>query len=240
MSQRVKIFAHRGASGHALENSIKAFDKAIEMKADGIEIDVQCSKDGQLFVFHDLHLLRLAGVNRFFYDCLAEEIAEFKIGRRFLRRFLNIRIPSIDAFMEWLTENPVSINVELKESLIKNKDHLISWLIDLELPKGSHFSSFFPELLQIVKQVRPEFEVALLVTKDFKWEELKSMVEIDAVHANKKYYKNLYLNLASEAKKPLRFYGINGDEPFLTSPHPIVVGWITDYPKKVADYIKKK
>ena len=240
MSQRVKIFAHRGASGHALENSFKAFDKAIEMKADGIEIDLQCSKDGQLFVFHDLHLRRLAGVNRFIYDCLAEEIAEFKIGRRFLRRFMNIRIPSIGAFMEWLKENPVSVNVELKESLLKHKEHFISWLIDIDLPKGSHFSSFFPELLQIVKQVRPEFEVAILVTKEFKWDELKSMDEIDAIHANKKYYKRLYLNYASDAKKPLRFYGINGDEPFLRFPHPLVVGWITDYPKKVADFIYKK
>jgi glycerophosphoryl diester phosphodiesterase len=240
MKHHVKIFAHRGASGHALENSYKAFDKAIEMNADGIEIDLQCSKDGQLFVFHDLHLRRLAGVNRFFYDCLAEEIAEFKIGKPFLRRFMNIRIPSVEAFMVWLSKNPVSVNVELKESLLKHKDHLITWLIDLELPKGSHFSSFFPELLQIVKQVRPEYEVAILVTKKFKWDELKSMDEFDVVHANKKYYKRLYLNYASEAKKPLRFYGINGDEPFLKHPHPIVVGWITDYPKKVADFISKK
>ena len=240
MSQRVKIFAHRGASGYALENTFKAFDKAIDMKVDGIEIDIQCSKDGQLFVFHDLHLHRLAGVDRLFNDCLAEDIKKLKIGRRFLRRFMNIRIPSVEAFMAWLIKNPVCVNVELKESLLKHKNHLISWLTDLELPKGSHFSSFFPELLQIVKQVRPEFEVAILVTKEFNWEELKSMDEIDAVHANKKYYKRLYLNFANEAKKPIRFYGINGDETYLRHPHPIVIGWITDYPKKVATYISKK
>lgn len=240
MSQNVKIFAHRGASGHALENSFKAFEKAIEMKADGIEIDLQCSKDGQLFVFHDLNLHRLAGVNRFFYDCLAEEIKDFKIGRHFLRPFMNIRIPTVEAFIDWLSKNSVSVNIELKESILKHKDQLSSWLIDLELPKGSHFSSFFPELLQIVKQTRPEFDVAIIVTKAFNWDELKSMDEIDAVHANKKYYTRLYLNLANEAKKPMRFYGIDGGEPFLKYPHPIVVGWITDYPKKVADFIKKK
>ena len=238
MSKRVKIFAHRGASGHALENSFKAFDKAIEMKVDGIELDLQCAKDGQLFVFHDLNLHRLAGVNRFFSDCLSEEIREYKIGRRFLRRFMNIRIPTVEEFMEWLTKNPVSVNLELKESVLKHKEYLISLLLDLELPKGSHFSSFYPELLQIVKQVRPDFEVAILVTKKFKWDELNSMDEIDAVHANKKYYKPLYLNFASEANKPMRFYGIKGNEPFLKEPHPNVVGWITDYPEKVAALIK--
>ena len=146
MSQIVKIFAHRGASGYALENSFKAFDKAVEMKVDGIEIDLQCSKDGQLFVFHDLNLKRLAGVNRYFYDCLSEEITDLKIGRRYLRHFMNIRIPSVEAFMMWLTKNPVSVNIELKESVLKHKEHLTSWLLDLELPKGSHFSSFYLEL----------------------------------------------------------------------------------------------
>ena len=100
MSKHVDIFAHRGASGHALENSFKAFDMAIGMQADGIEIDLQCSKDGQLFVFHDLNLHRLAGVNRIFSDCLSGEIRKFKIGKCFLRRFTSIHIPSVEEFME--------------------------------------------------------------------------------------------------------------------------------------------
>ncbi len=238
MAQQVKIFAHRGASGHALENSFKAFDKAIRMKVDGIEIDLQCSKDGRLYVFHDLNLHRLTGVNRFFYDCLSEEITAFKIGKRYIRHFTNVRIPSVEAFMEWLTKNPVCVNIELKESILKHKETLISWLLDLTLPPGSHFSSFYPDLLKIVKQVRPDYDVAILVTKEFKWTELKSMQGIDAVHAHKKYYRRPYLKLASEAQKPIRFYGIKGDEPFLRHPHPIVVGWITDYPKKVAAIVK--
>ena len=79
MSKHVKIFGHRGASGHALENSFKAFDKAIEMKVDGIEIDLQCSKDGKLFVFHDLNLHRLAGVNRFFVIVYPKKLRILKL-----------------------------------------------------------------------------------------------------------------------------------------------------------------
>jgi glycerophosphoryl diester phosphodiesterase len=240
MGNSIKIFAHRGASGHAFENSFKAFDKAIHQKADGIEMDLQCSKDGQLFVFHDVNFKRLAGINAFVYNSLAEEIAEYRLGRRFLRRFSKLRIPKIEEFMEWVEINPVPLNIELKESLLKYPEVLITWLIDVELPEGSHFSSFFPELLQIVKQVRPEMETAILVTKLFKWEELKHLDYVDAVHASKKYYKRLYLTTCAEANRPMRFYGITGEEDFIKNPHPIVVGWITDYPKKVAQAIAKK
>lgn len=240
MNETVKIFAHRGASGHAFENSFKAFDKAILHKADGIEMDLQCSKDGKLFVFHDINLKRVVGVNRFFYDCNAEELVEFKLGRSFLRFFSKQRIPTIESFMEWVTEHQVPINIELKETLIKQPEVLIAWLLDLELPVGSHFSSFYPELLKLVKQIRPEFETAILITKLFKWDQLNEMDYIDAIHANKKYYKKMYLNAATDAGKPMRFYGITGDESYIKHPHPIVRGWITDYPKKVALAIGRK
>ena len=48
-----KIWAHRGASGYAPENTLESFELAIEQKADGIELDVQMTKDGELVVIHD-------------------------------------------------------------------------------------------------------------------------------------------------------------------------------------------
>ena len=48
-----KIFAHRGASGYAPENTLEAFALAMEMGADGIELDVQLTKDGEVVVIHD-------------------------------------------------------------------------------------------------------------------------------------------------------------------------------------------
>ena len=46
-------YAHRGASAYAPENTMAAFEKAVEMGADGIELDVQLTKDGELVVIHD-------------------------------------------------------------------------------------------------------------------------------------------------------------------------------------------
>jgi glycerophosphoryl diester phosphodiesterase len=49
----IKVIAHRGASAHAPENTLAAFQLALDQGADGIELDVMLSKDGQLIVIHD-------------------------------------------------------------------------------------------------------------------------------------------------------------------------------------------
>lgn len=58
-NDHMKIIAHRGASGYAPENTIAAFDRALELKADYLELDVQMSQDGELVVFHDISISRI-------------------------------------------------------------------------------------------------------------------------------------------------------------------------------------
>ena len=50
---RPLVWAHRGASGYCPENTLAAFQKAVELCADGIELDVQMTRDGELVVCHD-------------------------------------------------------------------------------------------------------------------------------------------------------------------------------------------
>ena len=59
-SKKIKVWAHRGASGYAPENTMDAFRKAVEMKADGIELDVNLTKDGEVVVIHDEVLDRVS------------------------------------------------------------------------------------------------------------------------------------------------------------------------------------
>ena len=52
------IFAHRGASAHAPENTIAAFELAIQQSADVIELDTKLSADGHVVVIHDQSVVR--------------------------------------------------------------------------------------------------------------------------------------------------------------------------------------
>ncbi|KGR78380.1 glycerophosphodiester phosphodiesterase [Ureibacillus manganicus] len=233
MYRNISIFAHRGASGYEVENTFAAFEKARKLEASGIELDVQITKDQVLVVFHDVNLSRLAGVNKSILDCTFDELCELRIGKRFFRKFTNHKIPSLHQVVEWANKHQVPLNIELKETVLENTNILVEVLQTLNLPKGSHFSSFHDELMKIVKMQRPDFETAILVTKKFNWEQLNKMSHIDAVHAHKRFYKTLYLEYCKKANKKVRFYSIIGTELFLASPDTSVVGWITDYPDKV-------
>ena len=62
-NEGMKVFAHRGFSGLYPENTMLAFQKAIEAGADGIELDIHCSSDGKLVIIHDENLVRTTGCN---------------------------------------------------------------------------------------------------------------------------------------------------------------------------------
>lgn len=229
----IPIYAHRGASAYELENTMEAFEKAKALNADGIELDIQVSKDSILVVFHDMDLNRLAGVRKNINECTFQELSKYNIGSRFKRFLSTKRIMSFSQLVKWANRENIALNVELKESVLTNTEALKNEIKSIKLPANSHFSSFHMELLKIVKEVRPDFETAFLVTKKFDWRTLSTLNFVDHIHAHRKYYKPRYLEACDEAKKGIRFYGIVGTESFLFAPHPAVLGWITDYPDKV-------
>lgn len=233
MSEKPTIFAHRGASGHCFENTFEAFEKAVQLGADGIEIDVQQSSDFQYFVVHDNKLVRLAGIKRSVFESTADEIKKVRLGKRFFRFFSKKRIPLLSDVITWALEHNIPLNIELKETILENLSHFEEMLLKLELPKGSHISSFHNELLEITKRVRPDIETALLITKKTPIHEIVAYPHVDVIHANKKYYTRHFLNTLSGANKKVRFYNIDGSERFLRNHHPSVIGWITDYPDKI-------
>lgn len=226
----IPIYAHRGVSSNCVENTFEAFRKAIDVGADGIELDVQLSKDGVLVVFHDFSLKRLAGKKSNINDFLFEELRTFKIGSRFQRIFKKYRISTLREVLDWAIDHKVALNIELKESILSNEPVLIQFLTNVCFPENLHFSSFHERLLRIVKEQRPEIETAYIVTKKFNWAAIEEDDFYDTIHASKKYYKRSYLKYIEQTDVGIRFYGITGSEDFLLSPHPSVIGWITDFP----------
>ncbi|MEP6787093.1 MAG: glycerophosphodiester phosphodiesterase family protein [Acidobacteriota bacterium] len=83
MSQTPLIIGHRGASAQAPENTLAAFQMALDAGADGVEFDVQLSKDGVPVVIHDPNLLRTAAVDAKVADLASTELAQVDAGSWF-------------------------------------------------------------------------------------------------------------------------------------------------------------
>ena len=111
--QEMVNVAHRGASGHAPENTMEAFQKGFEMKADYIEIDVQMTKDGELVVIHDTTVDRTTNGTGKVGDLTLEEIRQLDAGSWFSEAYAGEKVPT---FEEVLAEfrGKVGILIELK------------------------------------------------------------------------------------------------------------------------------
>lgn len=96
------VIAHRGASADERENTLPAFERAIADGADFAELDVQCSADGALVVFHDLDLDRLTPLRG-------------PLRRRPLAALRDVGIPTLEEVVE-LTRGRIPLMVELKSA----------------------------------------------------------------------------------------------------------------------------
>lgn len=114
---RTAVWAHRGASGYAPENTLVAFQKAIDMGADGIELDVQMTSDGQLVIMHDETVNRVSNQSGYVKDFTYEEISQINVNKKF-KEFGSVKIPTLEEVYLLMRDNDLQINVELKNGVI--------------------------------------------------------------------------------------------------------------------------
>jgi glycerophosphoryl diester phosphodiesterase len=95
-----RVIAHRGASRDCPENTLAAFDEALRQGADGIELDVQLSRDGVPVVHHDRTLARAGGGRRRVAQLDVAELASLDPGSRVERRFRGERLPTLEAVLD--------------------------------------------------------------------------------------------------------------------------------------------
>ena len=111
----MKIIAHRGFSGLYPENTMLAFKKAIEVGADGIELDVHLSKDGHVMIIHDEALKRTAGVNGVVSDYTRAELEKISAGKTKNDEFGFTPIPSLEEYLDFMSKHRDKVtNIELK------------------------------------------------------------------------------------------------------------------------------
>lgn len=110
----MEVTAHRGASMYIPENTMPAFEAALEKGADWIELDVQQSRDGQIFVMHDHNFKRTTGVDKFSWELDYDEIRQLDASRLAGPDYEETRIPLLKDVIEFAKENDIYLNIELK------------------------------------------------------------------------------------------------------------------------------
>lgn len=162
--KNTKIFAHRGASGYAPENTMEAFALAMEQKADGIEIDVQMTKDGELAVIHDETVDRVSGAKGKVRDYTMKELKELNVSNGF-EEFPQVKIPTLQEVLDLLKKSDMELNIELKTGIIWYpgiEEKVLCAVREANMQERIIYSSFNHYSIQKVRELEPDAQTAYL------------------------------------------------------------------------------
>lgn len=213
MNKKPAIFAHRGASGTHPENTMAAFEAAVRLGADGIELDVQMTKDGQIVVIHDETVNRTTNGKGAIERMTYAQVAELDAGSWFHPKFAGEKILTLDEFLTWATGNTMQINIELKTNKVPYHgiEQKVLKLIDVYNMRGRVIiSSFNQDSVGRVIELDPYIAVAGLV-----WRIPRETVTaakklgLTALHTQVSFALSEYGREAIDSGILLRLYTIN-------------------------------
>ncbi|KUP07350.1 hypothetical protein Q73_09000 [Bacillus coahuilensis m2-6] len=210
----MKIFAHRGYSRNYPENTMVAFKAAEQVGADGIELDVHLTKDHQIVVIHDETINRTSNGSGKIKDMTVKELKSFTYDYRFTG--FNTTISTLDEVFEWLKENQLMCNVELKNNLYEYKGlekKVVELIKDYSFDRRIVLSSFNHHSLLKCKELNNSIECAALYSdKLVHPERYIESIKVEGIHPPVHYVTDELLVDCKKMNVPIRPYTVNNME----------------------------
>lgn len=113
------IFGHRGSAGTHPENTMISFQAAEHAGAEGIEFDIQLSRDGVPVIIHDETLERTTNGKGWVKDLTFSELQQLDAGAWFSEKYKGTKIPALEEVLTWAQGNRLLLNLELKTGIVK-------------------------------------------------------------------------------------------------------------------------
>lgn len=165
-----KIFAHRGIPTLAPENTMPAFEAVVKNGLNWIETDLSITKDEDVFIIHDDKLDRTTDKSGSIETLDTEVVESADAGSWYSDQFKGEKIPTLEQLIDFLNENNLNANIELKGVVGDDADYLADKLV-LKFSKALEklnsnidliISSFNPIMLQKMYRLNPELKYAVL------------------------------------------------------------------------------
>lgn len=227
--KKILNIGHRGAKGHEPENTLPSFQKALELNADGIELDVHVCKTGELIVIHDFTVDRTTNGSGTVSELTLSEIKALRING-------HIEIPTLEEVLE-LTGKKCLVNIELKgRHTAKPVSHLIEkYVLEKEYQYEDFIvSSFQREELEMMYLINPKVRLGVLsqasVTQALEW---ASAFSAKAIHPHFSLLTEENVQKAQEQGFKVYTWTINETEDIERIKTYNIDGIITDFPERV-------
>lgn len=165
MTKQINVMAHRGASGYAPENTLAAFQMALDMGADGIECDIHLTADAQFVVCHDDRIDRTSDGEGAITELTLSQIQSHDFGAKYGAQFAGETAPTLEQMLDVVKDmNP--INIEIKAFGDGDQADALSALYNVLVRRGvlsnCIISSFNAQILKQFKRLYPDVYTCLL------------------------------------------------------------------------------
>lgn len=228
-----QIWAHRGARAEAPENTLPAFELAIEQAADGVEFDVQFTADNELVVIHDETVARTTdGQGRVVAYSLAQlQRLDASAGKP---GFAGVRIPTLAQVLELLAPSSLELNIELKNSVEDYpglEEAVLAMVAEFGLADRVVLSSFNHYSLKKLQSLGAPSPIGMLYSDPLyrPWR-YAAKLGVDAVHPPARYVTARFVRKAHAAGLAVRPWVVNGERSLERMLRWGVDAVFTDYP----------
>ena len=248
---RVMVIAHRGASAYAPENTIAAFRKAVELKADALEVDVRQSKDAHLVILHDATVNRTTNGKGNVADLTLDELRQLDAGSWFNGEFEGEGIPTLEEVVALLDTTTVLI-IEVKEgsTIYPNIErHVVDVIKNSGKEKQVILKSFDREVLDKLKELAPSIARLYVYAFHIPWLGLVidrgitvgDVFDVDVQYLQPHWYLLTQSFTKSAQQKGLKVvaWGVDDEKDMKKAISYGVDGIETDYPDVLRKVINK-
>ena len=221
--------AHRGASGYEVENTIESIQKAIDLDADGIELDVHVCASGEVVVFHDFTLDRLTNTIGPISNFSLSELNLIKIKDKYI-------IPTLLEVLE-LTKNKCWLNIELKgiHSAKVTYEVLEKFCVENNYQRSNFLiSSFQIDELKAFSQLSNNFPLAVLTQASIEQAiDLAIEIKAKAIHPHFSLLTEESCNKAKELALQINTWTVNEKTDIEHVKRFSIDGIISDFPDRI-------
>lgn len=200
----MKIIGHRGYSKNYPENTMLAFKKAYEIGMDGIETDVQLTKDNQIVLIHDEKIDRTSNHNGYVKDYTLAELKSFNFNNHM--PLYECPIPTLEELLIYVKDHPMLLNIEIKTSKIQYPN-LEQMTYDMVKKYGlldkTFFSSFHLPSLVKLKEIDPNLTLGYLYEDPKKYQKAWEVItehKLQAAHPKAKFLQEADFRVFKDKK----------------------------------------
>ena len=236
------VIAHRGVSGSYPENTLSAFQAAIDIRAEMVELDISTSKDGIPVTVHDRTVDRTTDFEGDVQSFSLEELKRMEVGAWFSEQFRGEEFPTLKNSLE-LMKDKIAVNIEIKTEAVSDEieggvvDKALQVVKDLDMTSSVIFSSFDYRVMEQLNVLDPKMAKALLYEASQSDELLPSELvrkhKVDIFNCSYKQLSEEWINDLQKHEIPYFVYTVNEPELMRELIEKDVSGIFTDFPQEL-------